>query len=79
MITDLQIRECPRAGEVITQSQHTAASQGTYTNISSGQINWKTYRTRIVSTANKANLKFEEALPVLEDGLTRSISGMFSD
>ena len=83
MITDLQVRERPLAGEVITQSQRTAASQGTATtmtqNVSGGQINWKTYRTRIVSTANKANLKFEEALPVLEDGLVRSISGMFSD
>ncbi len=83
MITDLQIRERPLAGEVITQSQHTSARQGTATtmtqNVSGGQINWKTYRTRIVSTANKANLKFEEALPVLENGLVRSISGIFSD
>jgi len=83
MITDLQIRERPRAGEVVTQTQSTAASQGTATaltqNVSGGEINWKTYRTRIVSTANKANLKFEEALPALEDGLIRSISGVFSD
>lgn len=83
MVTDLQIRERPRAGEVITQSQHTSASQGSATtmtqNVSGGQMNWKTYRTRIVSTANKANLKFEEALPVLESGLVRSISGLFSD
>lgn len=81
MITDVQIRERPRRGEVVTQSQQTNAGQGSATRlrqgVSGGKIRWKTYRTRIVSTANKANLKFPEAQPVLEDGLIRSISGVF--
>jgi len=81
MITDVEIRERPRAGEVVTQSQDTNAKQGTSTRLrqsaSGGQANWKTYRTRIVSTANKANLEFAEALPELEKGLIRSISGVF--
>ncbi len=36
----------------------------------------KKYQTRIVSTANKLNLKFEDAVPQLEEGLTRSIAGI---
>lgn len=34
-------------------------------------------RTRILSTANKVNLDFNEAMPVLEDELSSSISGLF--
>ncbi|WP_422491663.1 complement resistance protein TraT, partial [Endozoicomonas sp. ALE010] len=36
----------------------------------------KKYQTRVVSTANKVNLKFEEALPELKKGLSNSISGL---
>ena len=36
----------------------------------------KKYQTRIVSTANKLNLKFEDAVPELEEGLTLSIAGI---
>ncbi|MBI3561802.1 MAG: complement resistance protein TraT [Gammaproteobacteria bacterium] len=81
MITDIEVRERPRAGETVTQTQDTSARQGTSThlhqNISGGATNWKIYRTRIVSTANKANLDFAEAKPELESGLVRSISGVF--
>jgi hypothetical protein len=35
------------------------------------------FQTRIVSTANKVNLKFEEAMPALENGLAASIAGIF--
>jgi len=81
MITDLQIRERPLKGEVITQTQQAKLAQGTSTNvqqnIQGGEVHWKTYRTRIVSTAEKMNLKFDEARPVLEKSLVRSISGIF--
>jgi hypothetical protein len=81
MITDIQVRERPLEGESIVQKQNTRISQGTGTqlrqNISGGKVNWKTYRSRIVSTANKVNLKFEEAQSELESGLIRSISGVF--
>jgi hypothetical protein len=81
MVTDLQIRERPLAGEIVTQKQNTSVGQGSGTkliqNISGGQAKWKTYQTRIVSTANKVNLEFNEALKSLEDGLVRSISGIF--
>ncbi len=39
--------------------------------------NEKRHRTRVVSTANKANLNYEEAAPELTQGLTRSLAGLF--
>ena len=81
MVTDLQIRERPLAGEKITQTQQAALTNGSATtvkqNISGGKVKWKTYRTRIISTAEKMNLKFADARPVLEKALARSISGTF--
>ncbi len=81
MITDLQIRERPLAGEKIEQYTETKAGQGTSSKIrqkvSGGKVNWKTYRTRVMSTANKANLEFAEAKPELEKGLINSVSGIF--
>jgi len=81
MVTDLQIRERPLTGEQIVQTQSAKLAQGSATNvsqnISGAQVQWKTYRTRIVSTANKVNLDYEEAQPKLEAGLIRSIGGLF--
>ncbi len=81
MVTDLQIRERPLAGEKIVQTQAANLVQGSATttkqSISGGQVKWKTYRTRIVSTANKVNLAYTEAQPKLESGLIRSIGGLF--
>lgn len=81
MVTDLQIRERPLDGEVVTQTQNASLAQGSSTTIrqdtQGAKIEWKTYRTRIVSTANKVNLEFEEAKPILESALARSVSGIF--
>lgn len=81
MVTDLQIRERPLDGEVITQTQVANMTEGSSTavkqDIKGGKMEWKTYKTRIVSTANKMNLDFTEAQPVLEAALTKSISGIF--
>ena len=81
MITDLQLKERPSEGEVITQTQNTSATSGTATTlnqtVSGGKAKWKIYRTRIVSTANKVNLEFKEAQATLENGLSKSIGGIF--
>ena len=37
----------------------------------------KRHRTRVVSTANQANLAYEEAEGILAQGLTRSLAGLF--
>jgi len=81
MISDVQIRERPLAGEMVTQTQKAKLKQGSSTNmnqdIQGGKMDWKTYRTRVVSTANKVNLDFAEAQPVLQDALGKSLSGLF--
>ena len=83
MVTDLQVRERPRSNESVTQQQNTNSTQGEDTSVTqiseTAQVDWKTYHTRIVSTANQSNLEFEEALPALEEGLVRSISGLFAE
>jgi len=83
MVTDLQVRERPRANEIVTQQQSESITQGSGTTVNQSSdyvsVEWKTYHTRIVSTANQANLKFEDALPALENGLVRSIAGMFAE
>jgi len=80
MITDLQISERAASGVVVHQQTDTNMAQGTASKVtqqSSSSSNWKRYRTRIVSTANKVNLDFAEARPELERGLLHSISGIF--
>ncbi len=83
MVTDLQVRERPRGNQFVTQQQSAETAQGSSTTVSESTnratIDWKTYRTRIVSTANQVNLEFEEALPALENGLVRSIAGLFAE
>ena len=37
----------------------------------------KKYQTRIVSTANKVNLKLEDAINPLTQGLAKSVAGIF--
>ncbi|MGI5310010.1 complement resistance protein TraT [Rheinheimera sp. WS51] len=79
MITDLQISERAAKGVVVTEAVDSKLKQGTsgYKNVTSSETtNWKRYQTRILSTANKANLEYEEAEPVLVQGLIQSTSGI---
>lgn len=81
MVTDIQIRERPVGGEAVYQRQSSSLKQGTSTAVrqevqgASGE--WKTYRTRVVSSANKVNLDFKEAQSALEEALAKSLSGLF--
>ncbi len=80
MITDLQISERAPEGTQVQQHTDTDMTQGTSSHVmqqSASVSRWKRYRTRIVSTAEKVNLDFNEAQPELEHGLVRSISGIF--
>jgi len=83
MVTDLQVRERPLKGERVIQGQETRVKQGSSTGLAQSSrvdnVQWKIYRTRIVSTANQSNLKFEGARPELEKGLILSISGLFRE
>jgi hypothetical protein len=79
IVTDVQISERAGEGVVVTERLEQNLRQGTGARIiSATQIHdWKRYQTRIMSTANRANLDFEDAAPQLVDGLTRSIAGVF--
>jgi hypothetical protein len=79
-VTDVEIAERAEAGVIVRQDNQQDAKQGiggarrqTSTKVS----NMNKYRTRVVSTANKVNLQYEEAAPDLTNGLTRSIAGLF--
>ncbi|MCB9944656.1 MAG: complement resistance protein TraT [Geminicoccaceae bacterium] len=80
IITDIQISERVAPGDYVSQDEELKSSQGSSGSISqysSGQGRWKRYRSRVVSTANQANLDWPDAAPQLVDGLTRSIAGIF--
>lgn len=66
------LRGAPGPGTVESSVQNQSTTQS-YTETSDR----KTLQTRIVSTAEQVNLKWEEALPALRDGLVASIGGLF--
>jgi outer membrane lipoprotein SlyB len=78
IVTDLQISQATH--EKVEQSVRSALKQGTASTVvqkSDSSRNRKTYQTRIMSTANKVNLGFDEAEPYLIAGLSKSIAGIF--
>jgi len=78
MITDVQISE-KSCAPVYESSRHTVGegTSGNRTSSLKRTTNRKVYRTRVISAAQKANLKFPEATPSLRQGLIYSISGIF--
>lgn len=80
VITDLQISEKAAKGAKIKQTDESELPQGTSSvskQSSTFQAGWMKYQTRVMSTANKVNLDFKDALPILEEGLANSIAGIF--
>lgn len=78
VITDIMISE--RTTDKVQENQSANLSKGKGTSVQQSikkETNRQRYQTRIASSANKVNLKFEEALPALQDGLSKSISGIF--
>lgn len=78
VITDIQVME-RFAGKVQETSEHTLLqgdSGATRTSFSQ-QTNMRRYQTRIVSSANQANLKWEDAAPLLSEGVARALAGLF--
>lgn len=80
VITDLQVSERLGAGKtarVVSEQRLVQGTSGTTTVSSNADSDWQRYQTRIMSSANKVNLDFEEAVPELAKGLSISISGLF--
>ena len=80
VITDIQIAEKAREGVVGRRNSQVDASQGIggrERQVFAEVTDEKRYRTRVVSTANKVNLSYEEAAPDLTQGLARALAGLF--
>ena len=80
VVTDIQLVEKAADGVIVRQDNQQSLKQGmggSSQQSSSEVTKFKKYRTRVVSTANKANLEYEEAAPALTQGLTKSLSGLF--
>jgi hypothetical protein len=78
MITDIQISE--RTRELVDENSQSHLKNGSSSHTvqkSNKRTHFKRYRTRVVSNADKVNLKFAEAKPALEQGLAKVISGIF--
>lgn len=79
MITDVQISE--RVGKGAIHEQFNASLQNgaasSTTQMSSRLSDYQRYRTRVVSNADKVNLSFTQARPVLEQGLINALAGIF--
>jgi Enterobacterial TraT complement resistance protein len=80
VVTDVQLSERAPAGLVVTETEQAGTGQGsgaTRTQTSSRSTEWRRYRTRVVSTAERTNLDWPEAAPELVAGLSRSLAGLF--
>lgn len=80
VVTDVQVVEKAPEGVIVRQDNQQNLKQGiggTEQQTSSEVTKHKKFRTRVVSTANKANLDYEEAAPALTQGLTKSLAGLF--
>jgi Enterobacterial TraT complement resistance protein. len=78
MVTDVLISEKTTGKVTESQSANIARGKSTTTNQTvDKKSNRARYSTRIGTAANQVNLKFEEAQPVIEENLARSIAGIF--
>lgn len=79
IVTDIQVSERLPADSHLRQSSISTLDQGKHSTmnvISNQKMNWNKQQTRIISTANQVNLKFEEAKPQLINSLSNSIAGL---
>ncbi|MGL4687631.1 MAG: complement resistance protein TraT [Fusobacteriaceae bacterium] len=78
MITDVLVSE--KTMNLVQRSQINASTQGTRgvdTTVSNSKSDMNKYQTRVVSTANQVNLKFDGAVPSLKAELVKAISNIF--
>lgn len=78
VITDVQVSE--RVKNKVTTKTTSTLNQGSNGKTTSTAVkasDWQRYQTRVVSTANKSNLKLEEATPALVDGVSAAVAGIF--
>ena len=80
MITDVQISERASRGVKVHEQFNSQLANGTASSTqqtSNRSSDFTRYRTRIVSNADKVNLSFATARPALEQGLVKTLAGIF--
>ena len=80
MVTDVQISERLGRGEKVTEQFNARLENGsasTTHQTSQRDSQFQRYRTRVVSNADKVNLSFAVARPALEQGLVKTLTGIF--
>lgn len=80
MITDVQISERVGRGVKVHEHFNSSLENGTSSSTyqtSSRDSEYQRYRTRVVSNADKVNLSFPQARPALEQGLVKTLAGIF--
>jgi hypothetical protein len=80
MITDVQVSERVGKGVKVNEQVQSHLKNGSAsmtTQSLSKESQYQRYRTRIVSNADKVNLKFADARGALEQDLVKAISGIF--
>jgi hypothetical protein len=80
VVTDIQLTENAPSGAYVRtdlQIDNKQGSTGRSRQTVSSVGEKLKYQVRIVSTANKVNLKFTEAHAPLADGIARSLAGLF--
>ncbi|MEN3159228.1 complement resistance protein TraT [Alkalimonas sp. NCh-2] len=82
MVTDLQVAERIAADSdelVLEYSQHLLlqGDSGSTDTLWERATDRRKYQARVISFANQANLKWEDAEPGLQSGLIRSLAGIF--
>lgn len=80
LVADVQIKEKTRSGVIVRKDTKISTKEGdagSSTQRVSEASDRKEYRTRIVTTANKANLEMEEAQPGMFKKTAYAMSGFF--
>ena len=78
IITDVQVSE--RVEHQVSEASQSNLKNGSNSETvqkSKTKSHFQRYRTRVVSSADKVNLKFDEAKPEIEKGLVRVLAGIF--
>ncbi len=82
VVVDVEMRERPLEGDSFVNGD-VISVKATNNSVAPNYVkrgknyNWITHQTRVVTTANKVNLKLEEAMPEIKQGLSQILSSMF--
>jgi len=80
MVTDVQISERLARGVKVDEQFNSSLQNGSASSSQqsySRQSDYQRYRTRVVSNAGRVNLSYNKARPVLEEGLVKTLAGLF--